>query len=73
MPRCPGQDLRYWTPDDIFDVKCSNCGQVVELWKDEPLRICPGCSREIHNPRIDPGCAKWCLYAKECQNLKQAH
>ena len=66
MPRCPGQDLRFWTPNDIFDVMCFNCGAKIEFWKDEPSRICPGCSREVHNPRIDLGCAKWCRFAKEC-------
>ncbi len=66
MPRCPGQDSRYWTPKDLFDVPCTGCGQAIEFWKDEPSRICPACGREVRNPRIDPGCAEWCRYAPEC-------
>ena len=66
MPRCPGQDQRYWTAEAIFDVKCPHCGKEIEFWKDEPMRICPACEKEVRNPRIDLGCAKWCKYAEEC-------
>lgn len=66
MPRCPGQDMRYWKPEDIFDVACFSCGANIEFWKDEPFRICKGCGKEVRNPRIDLGCAKWCKYADEC-------
>ena len=66
MPRCPGQDMRYWKPEDIFDVKCPRCGCKIEFWKDEPMRICKSCGKEIRNPRIDLGCAKWCKFADEC-------
>jgi hypothetical protein len=66
MPRCPGQDMRYWTPKDVFDVPCVGCGNAIEFWKDEPSRICPTCRHEMRNPRIDPGCAEWCQYAPEC-------
>jgi len=66
MPRCPGQDMRYWTPRDIFDVACPDCGKAIEFWKDEPSRTCPGCGREVRNPQIDLGCAEWCKYAPEC-------
>jgi hypothetical protein len=66
MPRCPGQDQRYWTAEDIFDVKCPSCGNDIEFWKDEPMRICPSCQKEVRNPRIDLGCAKWCKHAEEC-------
>ena len=24
---CPGQDQRYWKPEDIFDVLCPRCGK----------------------------------------------
>lgn len=66
MPRCPGQDMRYWKPEDIFEVACFNCGVQIEFWKDEPFRVCKSCSKEVRNPRIDLGCAKWCKYADEC-------
>ncbi len=65
-PKCPGQDQRYWTPDDIFDVRCAYCGRAIEFWKDEPSRICRGCSREVRNPRIDLACAEWCAEAEAC-------
>jgi len=66
MTRCPGQDQRYWTADDIFDVPCPHCSFVIEFWKDEPFRICRECQKEVRNPRIDLGCAKWCKFADEC-------
>ena len=66
---CPGQDQRYWKPEDIFYLNCPWCGHEVEFWKDEPLRVCGGCTREINNPRIDLGCAKWCQYAKDCPGV----
>ena len=30
--KCPGQDIRYWKPGAIFEVKCPKCG----LAKDSP-------------------------------------
>ena len=66
MPRCPGQDMRYWKPEDIFDVKCPYCDFNIEFWKDEPFRLCKSCGKEVRNPRIDLGCAKWCKFANEC-------
>ncbi len=64
--RCPGQDLRYWKPEDIFDVPCPFCGIEIEFWKDEPIRHCPECKKEVRNPKIDSGCAEWCKYADDC-------
>jgi hypothetical protein len=65
-PRCPGQDQRYWKPEDIFDVRCPYCGFEIEFWKDEPSHTCRGCEREVRNPRIDLGCAKWCAHGDQC-------
>jgi len=65
-PRCPGQNMQYWKPEDIFDINCPYCGREVEFWKDEPVRTCIHCQRQVRNPRIDLGCAKWCKFAKEC-------
>lgn len=65
-PRCPGQDMSSWKPEDIFFVKCPHCGAEIEFWKDEPVRPCPSCRREVPNPKLDPGCAKWCKHADEC-------
>ncbi len=66
MARCPGQDMRYWTADDIFDVRCPYCDNEIEFWKDEPIRMCRECGMEVRNPRINLGCAKWCKSAAEC-------
>ena len=66
MVRCPGQDQRFWKPGDIFEVKCSGCGQTAEFFKDEPKLKCRKCGRVIVNPKIDLGCAEWCQYAEQC-------
>ena len=66
MPKCPGQDMRFWSLDDIFDVPCPGCGVAIEFWKDEPALRCRNCNELVANPKIDLGCAKWCKYAKEC-------
>lgn len=68
--RCPGQVLRNWKPEDIFEVRCPGCGAQTEIWKDEPVRPCEGCGQEIRNPRIDLGCAKWCKFAEDCVGIE---
>lgn len=69
LPRCPGQDKRFWTSKDIFDIQCPYCGNVVEFWKDDPIRSCPTCDKKVRNPRMDLGCAKWCKLAEECLGI----
>jgi len=64
--RCPGQDMRYLRPEDVFDIRCPHCKSEVEFFKDEPSLRCPSCGRQVRNPKIDLGCAKWCSFAKEC-------
>ncbi len=66
MVRCPGQDQRFWKPDDIFEVKCPACGGAVEFFKDEPKLKCRRCRQMVVNPKIDLGCAQWCQYAEQC-------
>ncbi len=66
MVRCPGQDQRFWKPDDIFEVKCPGCGKVIEFFKDEPKLKCRKCGQTVVNPKIDLGCAEWCRYAEQC-------
>jgi hypothetical protein len=66
MVRCPGQDQRFWKPEDIFEVKCPGCGEAIEFFKDEPKLKCRKCGRTVVNPRIDLGCAQWCRYAEHC-------
>jgi hypothetical protein len=62
---CPGQDTRNWKPNDIFTVPCPHCGAAVEFFKDDVSRTC-GCGRQIENPRIEAGCARWCGHSLEC-------
>ena len=66
LRQCPGQDHRFWTPDDIYDVICPHCHMEIEFWKDDPMLICPDCHNPVRNPKLDLGCATWCKYAKEC-------
>ncbi len=64
--KCPGQDSRYWKPGAIFDVKCPHCGTMIEFFKDDTRRRCPGCGNEVPNPEMDFGCAAYCPYAEHC-------
>lgn len=64
--RCPGQDMRFWKPEDIFDVICPVCQTAIEFWKDEPMRVCPKCKTEVLNPKIDPACTEWCKSSNAC-------
>ncbi|MBM3253372.1 MAG: hypothetical protein FJZ16_03890 [Candidatus Omnitrophica bacterium] len=66
LDKCPGQNKQFWGPDDVCEVACSNCGYLVELFKDELKRKCPKCNKEIINPKMDLGCAMWCPKAKDC-------
>ncbi len=65
-PRCPGQDMRFWKPEDVYDIRCPHCEKDMEFFKDEPFLLCPNCNQEVRNPKIDLGCAKWCKHASEC-------
>lgn len=72
MVRCPGQDQRYWKPDDIFEVPCTSCGHSIEFFKDEPKLKCRKCGSIVANPKIDMGCAEWCQYAEQCLGISAA-
>jgi hypothetical protein len=63
--KCPGQDMRFWKPGDIFETQCPKCGAKVEFFKDEVRRKCR-CGHEIVNPKMNFGCAAWCQYADQC-------
>ena len=64
--KCPGQDIRYWKPGAIFDVKCPKCGHDVEFFKDDAVRKCGKCGYKFINPDIDFSCASYCQYAEQC-------
>lgn len=63
--RCPGQNTMFWKPDDIYDVKCPNCGKAVEFWKDDSKRSCR-CGHRFLNPKRNLGCLEYCKYAESC-------
>lgn len=63
--KCPGTDMKFWKPGDIFDINCPKCGKRVEFFKDEVKRKCR-CGHVIVNPKIDFACAEWCPYAEQC-------
>ena len=69
MVRCPGQDQRFWKPDDIFEAQCPGCGDTIEFFKDEPKLKCRKCKRTVLNPKINLGCAGWCKYAEQCLGI----
>ena len=66
VERCPGQDMRYFKPGDVYDVACPSCGARVEFFRDDRSRKCSSCGARFRNPRIDMRCAEWCQHAKEC-------
>lgn len=63
--KCPGQDSRFWKPEDVFEIQCLKCGSIIEFFKDDVKRKCR-CGEEIVNPRLDFGCAQWCEYGEQC-------
>ena len=66
---CPGQNMAFWRPGDIFDITCPNCGSSVEFFKDEARRRCQGCGHVFANPKLNEGCAQWCKFADKCLGL----
>jgi hypothetical protein len=67
--KCPGQDSRFWKPEDVFEEPCPACGEQVEFFKADLLRRCPNCGFRFRNPRVDLGCAEWCPHAAECLGI----
>lgn len=60
---CPGsQKFRQPQPEII---KCSNCGEEVEIWTDEVQATCSKC-KTIVTRESGSSCLDWCKYAKEC-------
>jgi hypothetical protein len=64
--KCPGQDMKYWKDNAIFDVACPKCGTSVEFYKDDTNRKCGSCGHRFVNPKMDFGCASYCQYAEQC-------
>lgn len=64
--KCPGQDSRFWKPDDVYEVPCAHCGEKIEFFKDDLRRKCRACGGYTVNPNNDLGCARWCKFGAEC-------
>jgi hypothetical protein len=60
LRKCTGNNTQEWGPDAIFNVKCKNCGELVEFFKDEITRYCSQCKQIVYNDRKDYGCGQWC-------------
>jgi len=60
MRKCTGNNTQEWGFDAIFNIKCKNCGNLVEFFKDEITRNCPECKKTVLNDRKDYGCGQWC-------------
>ncbi|MCX7805160.1 MAG: HD domain-containing protein [Planctomycetota bacterium] len=69
--QCPGQNMQFWKPSDIFDVPCPSCGNMVEMFRDDIYRHCPSCGTRLANPKMNLGCARWCQHARECLGYDQ--
>jgi hypothetical protein len=72
VSKCPGQDQRFWKPEDISLMPCPRCGVMVEFFKDDSSRKCPDCGTRFKNPHLDMGCAQWCPFAKDCIDYQNA-
>ena len=66
ITKCPGQDTRFWKPNDVYTVECPQCGKPVEFFKDDIRRRCKECGHLFINPKLNLGCARWCQYADQC-------
>ncbi len=64
--KCPGQDSRYWSGQDVFEAPCPKCGNILEFFKDDSARPCSKCGYRMFNPQINFGCAEYCPHAEQC-------
>ncbi len=64
--KCPGQDSRYWSGEDVFEANCKHCGNPIEFFKDDSQQKCRKCGNKMLNPNIDFGCASYCPHTEQC-------
>jgi len=53
---CGVGNTQKWGPNSIYNLKCENCGTVVEFFKDEKKRTCSGCGQKVHNKTVGQDC-----------------
>ena len=48
---CGSHDRSSWTPDDVFELPCLECGEPVEFFKDDQHRRCASCGATTRTRR----------------------
>jgi ribosomal protein S27E len=41
-------------PEDIVEIKCPGCGEMLEFFKDETSQKCPRCGQTVTTPGSEP-------------------
>jgi len=62
--RCPGSAR----PDFLkaTEKTCPRCGYAVEIWSDEPVRLCSSCGTLVCRDLDESSCINWCPAASIC-------
>ncbi len=66
IQKCPGQDGRNWSPEDVSEKECPVCEYNIEFFKFDLMRSCPNCGEDVINPSFNLECAEWCEHAAMC-------
>ena len=53
MDKCPRQDPNNLKAGDIFEIDCPECGDSVELFRDETERKCQNCGQMVVNTMLE--------------------
>lgn len=65
--KCPGSDTQFWTPYDIFEIRCQSCSSSVEFFKDDGQIRCRNCGELYNNPKLKENCFEYCKFGKQCK------
>ena len=68
ISRCPGQDARSLSAEDL---PCPKCLYKIEFFSDEKSRTCPQCGYRLTRDLFG-NCAEWCSAAATCAILRGA-
>jgi len=61
--KCPGS--QKFSQPEPQEIKCTFCGEKIEIWTDETKTKCPKCKKTVTRDQA-PSCLGWCKYGKEC-------